>query len=680
MKSAVIIQARNSSTRYPQKMLHNFIGKPAIGWVLERCSKANIDYKILATSLDSDDDSLVEIAQKNNWNVVRGSVNDVLSRYAQAVKEYGLDVLVRITGDCILTDYRLINYALIKLKETESDYLILTNIVDGFDVEVLTGKAVIEADKKAKLPSEREHVTPFIKKSKQLKITCLPYGNEDLSNIHLSLDYKEDAYVLEQILKRFKNKDFTYDDIVNLIKSEPRIIEKTKHVIPNEGYQKAMLKDKDFVKGLKGKRLKLKRNLALFKKTKELIPNCSQTFSKSYLQFSVGSSPLFVKEGQGCYLTDVDRNKFIDYTMGLGACILGYAFEPVMRDIKKQMRKGSVYSLPHYFEYELAELLTHIIPSAEMVRFGKNGSDVTSAAVRLARAYTGRDYIACCGYHGWQDWYIATTTRCKGIPGDVKNLSLTFQFNNIESIEKLFTEYKDKISGVIMEPVSLEPPKDDFLHKVKEIANKYGALLIFDEVVTGFRFSIGGAQQFFSVIPDIACFGKAMGNGMPIACIVGRKDIMKLFDEIFFSFTFGGETLSIASALSTIKFLAKNNIIDFIWEQGSKLKDQIGRLIREKEMDTVISIDGYPIRTVMNFKGEEKDSLKMKTLFQQECVKRGILFTGAHNMSLPHNDGIIDQTLSVYDEVMDILKYSIEYDMLDEMIEGNLLEPVFRKV
>jgi len=680
MKSAVIVQARNSSTRYPKKMLHNFLGKPAIEWVIERCKNADTDYKILATSTDKDDDILDEIAKKNGWYVVRGSVDNVLSRYITAVKDYNLDVVVRITGDCPLIDYRLINYALKKYYELDADYLSLKNIIDGFDIEVLSGKALLEAEKKATLPSEKEHVTPFISKSKHYKNIFLPYTNENLSNIHLSLDYREDAEVIDEILKRFGNNDFSYEDVVNLVKAEPQIIEKIKHIIPGEGNQKSLRNDKDFINNLKGTPLKLRKNLALFKKVQALIPNCSQTFSKSYLQFSVGASPLFVKEGKGCYLTDVDGNKYIDHTMGLGACILGYAFEPVLKDVKKQMKKGSVYSLPHYLEYELAELLTKIIPCAEMARFGKNGSDVTSSAVRLARAYTGRDYVACCGYHGWQDWYIATTTRSKGIPEEIKKLTLPFQYNHIESLEKLFSEYKDKIACVIMEPVSLEPPSNDFLNKVEELTHKNGSLLIFDEVVTGFRFSVGGAQQFFGVIPDLACFGKAMGNGMPVACIVGRKDVMKQFEDIFFSFTFGGETLSIVSALSTIRYLTENNVIDYVWEQGSKLKNKIESLIEEKEMDTIVSISGYPVRTVMNFKGEEKETLKMKTLFQQECVKRGILFTAGHNISLPHDDGIKDQTIAVYDEVIDILKYSIEYNMLDEMIEGKLLEPVFRKV
>ena len=349
--------------------------------------------------------------------------------------------------------------------------------------------------------------------------------------------------------------------------------------------------------------------------------------------------------------------------MGLGACILGYAFEPVIEEMKNQLQKGSVYTLPHYLEYELAEILTQIIPCAEMVRYGKNGSDVTSAAVRLARAYTGRDIVVSCGYHGWQDWYIATTTRNKGIPEEVKRLTLTFEYN--------------KIACVIMEPVGVEEPKDDFLQNVRELTHKNGALLIFDEVVTGFRFSLGGAQEYLGFVPDIACFGKAMGNGMPISTIVGRKDVMELFEEVFFSFTFGGETVSIASAIATINYMKENNIIDFLWKQGQKLKEGIINLIEDKEIDEIVYVKGYPVRFVMDF--YTADSLKLKTLFQQECAKRGLLFSGSHNISLAHTNEVIQKTLDVYDEVFDIIKFAVEYNMVDELIEGKILQPVFRK-
>ncbi|MCX8060021.1 MAG: aminotransferase class III-fold pyridoxal phosphate-dependent enzyme, partial [Aquificaceae bacterium] len=229
-----------------------------------------------------------------------------------------------------------------------------------------------------------------------------------------------------------------------------------------------------------------------------------------------------------------------------------------------------------------------------------------------------------------------------------------------------------------MEPVGLEEPREGFLQEVRRLTQREGALLIFDEVVTGFRFSLGGAQEYFGVLPDLACFGKAMGNGLPISAVVGKRELMELFEEVFFSFTFGGETASILSAIATIEYMREHRVIDHIWKQGKKLKEGIEELIQDKEMEDIAFVKGYPVRFVLDFFGEE--SLKLKTLFQQECAKRGLIFTGAHNMALPHDDEVVQKTLEVYDQVLDIVKFAVEYSMVDELLEGRVLEPVFRKM
>lgn len=679
MKVGLVVQARNGSTRFPKKMLSQIAGKRAIEWVLSRAGKVKTDIKVLATSHLEEDTPLCQVAQAFGWEVLRGDPTDVLSRYAKVVEDYELSAVIRITGDCPLIDPQLVELALGKFMEERADYLSLVGVIDGFDVEVISGKAILLAEKRAKLPSEREHVSPYIRKSKKTKKAFFRPFEEDLSHIHLSLDYSEDREVIERVIRALDyREDFGYQAVVALIKERPELLKREKHIVVNEGYLKSLEEDKTFIKSLKGKPLKLEESLRHFERTKRLIPNCSQTFSKSYLQFSVGASPLFVKEGKGCELEDLDGNRYIDYTMGLGACLLGYAFEPVLERVKKELEKGSIFTLPSYLEAQLAELLTQIIPCAQMVRFGKNGSDATSSAVRLARAYTGRDYVACCGYHGWQDWYIGTTTRNKGVPKAVRELTLTFEYNNIESLKRLFKEHPNQIACVIMEPVGIEEPKEGFLQEVKELTHKHGALLIFDEVVTGFRFALGGTQEFFGIEPDLACFGKAMANGLPISAVVGKAEIMELFEEVFFSFTFGGETLSIASAIATIEYIRDHQVIPYLWEQGRKLKEGIQKLIEGKELEEVVFVKGYPVRFLLDFYGEK--ALKLKTLFQQECAKRGILFTGAHNMALPHTDQVIEKTLEVYDQVLDIIKYALEYDMVEELIEGRLLEPVFRKM
>lgn len=670
MKSAVIAQARNSSTRYPKKMLHNFLDKPAIEWVIDRCHKINTDYKILATSENPEDDILVEIALKKGWNVVRGSVDDVLSRFAKAIRDFNIDIVVRITCDCILIDYRLANFALTKFYEIGADYLVLTNIIDGFDVEVIKATAIIEADTRAKLPSEREHVTPYIRKTEKFKKIYLPYTNENLSHIHLSLDYKEDAEVIGYILEYFNNKNFTYKDVVKLIKEKPQIIEKTKHIKPNEGYLKSLEKDYS-------ERYKL--SMQMHEKAIKLIPLGSQTFSKSKTQYPYGVSPYFIKRGEGSHVWDVDGNEYIDFINGLGAIILGYNDPDVTDAVKTQLEEGTIFSLPHEIEIKVAEKIIEIIPCAEMVRFGKNGSDATAGAIRLARAYTKRDHVAVCGYHGWQDWYIGSTTRNLGVPQSTIQLTHSFQYNNIDSLYKIFKEYPDQIAAVIMEPMNSEEPQDNFLEKVKELTHKNKAVFIFDEIVTGFRFAKGGAQEYFGVIPDLATFGKGLANGYPLSAITGKEEIMRLMEEVFFSFTFGGETLSLAAALATLTKLQKEPVIKRLWHQGKKIINGLRDIIKKYNLDNVISIAGKDCWSFLRFKdNKEYSQWEIKTLFLQEVFARGILTIGTHNMSYAHSDSDISNLLDVYDQVLSIISNALDEKNLKKLIRAEPLVPLFK--
>lgn len=422
------------------------------------------------------------------------------------------------------------------------------------------------------------------------------------------------------------------------------------------------------------------KSLRLLEIARKLIPSSTQTFSKGYTQFSLGTSPVFIKNGKGCRVWDVDGNEYIDYSMALGPVILGHSYSKVDKAITKSLKDGIVHSLPQPLEIELAELLVEIIPCAEMVRYGKNGSDAAAGAIRAARAYTGRDKIACCGYHGWQDWYIGTTTRNKGIPKAIRSLTSTFEFNNIESLKKIFSRNKGKIAAVIMEPIGIIEPKDDFLKKVKEATHENGALLIFDEIITGFRISYGGAQEYFHVTPDLACFGKAMANGMPISAVVGRSKIMEIFDEIFFSFTFGGEMLSLAASIATIKEMKERNVIKHIWKQGKKLRDGYNTLAANHKLQSYTECIGLPPRTIITFKDSDgKESLEMKTLFQQEAVKRGVLFSGSQNICYSHKNKDIEATLQVYDKVLWILAKAIKERKIKECIKGDIIQPIFRK-
>ena len=414
----------------------------------------------------------------------------------------------------------------------------------------------------------------------------------------------------------------------------------------------------------------------LLNRALQVIPLGSQTFSKSITQYPKGVSPLFIERGNGARVWDVDGNEYIDFVNSLAAVTLGYCDKDVDRAVQEQMKSGVTFSLPHKLEMEVAEKLIQIIPCAEKVRFAKNGTDATSAAVRIARAYTGKEHIAVCGYHGWQDWYIGSTTRDLGVPQSVKELTHKFEYNNIESLEKIFQERE--LACVIMEPMNVEYPKDGFLKGVKELAHKNNALFILDETITGFRYSLGGAQELFGVTPDLATFGKGMANGYPLSAVVGSNEVMQKVEDIFFSGTFGGETLSLAAASKIIDKYKKEQVIEHFSEVGSYLLEKLNQLINDKNLGDIFRTSGHPSWSFLHIKEQEKyNTFEIKTFFLQEMFKRGILTLGSHNISFSHTKEIVDQLLDVYTEVLPMVKENIKNQTLLENIQGDILQPLF---
>jgi len=413
-----------------------------------------------------------------------------------------------------------------------------------------------------------------------------------------------------------------------------------------------------------------------YKRASALIPNATQTLAKGPTQFIDGVAPKYILRGKGSHVWDVDGNEYLDYIMGVGPVSLGYAFPEVDQAIQNQLEDGITFSLMHPLEVEVAELINQVIPNAEAIRFSKTGADVTSAAVRLARAFTGKEKVLCCGYHGWHDWYISVTDRNAGIPASVKDMTYTFSYNDIQS---LINAVDDETAAVILEPFVFEEPKNDFLHELREICDRLGIVLIFDEMWTGFRISLGGAQEFFNIKADLACFSKAVANGMPVSILTGRKEIMSLLEkEVFFFTTFGGEALSLAAAKATIDFMRKNNVQEYLWNQGLKLKDGYNKIADKLDM-SYTKCGGYNCRTIVSFNPSAGSPLEMKSLVQQEMIKRGILWGGIHNMSYSHNDKDIEYTLKAYEDVLPILKKAVDEKNILKYLKGKVVEPVFRK-
>ncbi len=421
---------------------------------------------------------------------------------------------------------------------------------------------------------------------------------------------------------------------------------------------------------------------ALYARARRRIPGVTQTLAKGPGQYVRGVAPKYLQRGRGSHVFDVDGNEYIDFNMAIGPISLGYGHPAVDQAIRAQLEDGITFSMMHPLEVEVAELVHLVVPGADMVRFSKTGADVTSAAVRVARAFTGRDKVLCCGYHGWHDWYIATTDRRAGVPDEVAGLTHTVAYNDIASVEQALDH---DTACVILEPTVFEEPRRGYLDQLLRLCHGRGALLIFDEMWTGFRCALGGAQQRFGVTADLACFSKAIANGMPLSVLTGRGDVMRLLEkDLFFYTTFGGEALSLAAARATIEVMRAEDVPAQLERQGLKLKQGYNDLVRELGLDDFTRCTGMGCRSLVVFESKglaaKAEPLVCKSLMQQELFRRGVLWSGFHNLCLAHDDADVAHLLGAYRESLAVLKQALEADALNQALLGEPVEPVFRKV
>ncbi len=678
MKTLLITQARFGSTRLPGKVMKEILGKTLLQIQLERLAKCKRVFKILVATTDqAADEKISNLTRDLGFSVYRGSESDVLDRFYQAAKPDAPDWVVRVTSDCPLLDPALvdevINYAVVHDADYCSNSLV-EHFPDGQDVEVFKFAALERAWNETQLPSDREHVTPYIRKNSSYfnvnKFKSINYPSPaDYSRIRMTVDEPRDFELVKTLIEN-QGSDKTWKEYVQYM-VENDLTAFNADITRNEGYFKSLKEDK-----VKKRYQKSEEMLSRALKT---VPLGSQTFSKSKTQLPFGVSPYFATKAEGAYMYDVDGNQYIDFVNSLASITLGYNDPDVTNAVREQLEQGTIFSLANELEFIVAEKIVKMVPCAEAVRFGKNGSDATAGAVRIARAHTKKDHVLVCGYHGWQDWYIGSTGRNLGVPQATRDLTHSFSYNDINSLTKLFETYKDQVAAVVLEPVNVFPPKDNFLEKVKEITHQNNAILVFDETITGFRFANGGAQEFFNVIPDLACFGKGLANGYPISALAGRADLMKLMEEVFFSFTFGGELLSLAAANATLDKLEKTSVISSINKVGSFLMDSLRQLIRKYEFDNIFSVEGYPVWSFFIIKDTEWcTSWEIKTLFLQEMFKRGIYIIGTHNMSYAHTVDHVETLMKAYEDFFKLMKKVIAEKQIKNHIEGEVLVPLFK--
>jgi glutamate-1-semialdehyde 2,1-aminomutase len=421
-------------------------------------------------------------------------------------------------------------------------------------------------------------------------------------------------------------------------------------------------------------------------KAHQLIPGGSHTYAKGDDQYPE-QAPTFIVRGKGCHVWDVDGHEFVEYGMGLRAVTLGHAFEPVVQAAYRQMQLGANFSRPATIEVDLAEAMLDVIDGSEMVKFAKNGSDVTTAAVKLARAYTGRDLIAICGdqpFFSTDDWFIGTTEMNAGVPRAISDMTLKFRYNDLESMRELFDQHPGRIACVVMEAEAITPPALDYLRLVKELCEKHGAVLVFDEMITGFRWHLGGAQKFHGVIPHLSTFGKAMGNGFAIAALMGKRDLMRLggLDHnqprvFLLSTTHGAETHALAASLATMEIYREQNVVEFLWRKGERLRSLVNRSIVENRLEGFFELLGRSCNLVFATNDRYGNrSQAFRTLFMQELIRRGVI-APSFVVSFSHSDADIDRTAEAVYEAHGIYRKALD-EGIERHLEGRPVKPVNR--
>ena len=681
MKTVALIQARHDSSRLPGKVMAPLAGRPALAWsVAAARAIPGLDAVAVATSSERDDNPIQQWCKENGVDCYRGSKHDVLHRLAKAATSAGADIVMRLTADCPFLDPQVCGQVLYLLEKRGLDFASNAHPStwpDGLDCEVMTRAALERAASEAKLPSHREHVTPYLRANHALfRQSILRCPIPGLTGERWTLDTPEDLVFLDKIAAHLpSDRPPSYVEVLKVLDEHPNY-RRTIKTIPHE---RVSLRNAvpDIDSPHFGRRI-YARSAAMLERAEKTIPLGTQTFSKSKLLYPPGKSPLFVTHGIGGRVWDVDGNAYVDYVSALLPNVLGYCDPDVDAAIADQLSRGISFSLATELEAELAERLVRLIPCAEMVRFGKNGSDATTAAIRLARAFTGRDHVAVCGYHGWQDWYIGSTARHKGVPGAVRALTHTFPYANLEALEGVLAHHPGQFAAVMLEPTTFAPPPDGYLAALKDLTHRHGALLVFDEVIAGFRLSLGGAQARFGVVPDLAAFGKAMGNGMPISAVVGRADVLREMEQVFYSGTFGGEALSLAAAIATIDKMERLNVIDALWAHGDKLADGISARIQSFELASVLKLVGFaPWRQLAVTPPVGVDPLAIRTFVMRQLQDHGVLMSSTLNVCYAHDEMTLALSFAAFEKAFERLADALKAGDIESRLDCRKLQPVF---
>ena len=674
MKVVAIVQARMGSKRLPNKVMRPILGMPMIEILLNRLSKSNeISQIVVATSTNVKNDVLDDHVSKLGFQIFRGSEDDVLQRFADTAKYTDADVIVRITGDCPLVDPMLVDSCVAEFRLRNVDYLSNINpptYPDGLDVEVFTRDALEQCVLRTDSQFDREHVTPHMRSSETFSKYSHSYSS-DLSGIRWTVDEADDFEVMLAVFEHFApNIDFSWLDVLSLAGVKPELFDRNSQFKRNEGAI-------------------MNTGQKLWRRATKVIPGGNMLLSKRAEMFAPDQWPAYFSKAKGCDVWDLDQNKYTDMSlMGIGTNTLGYGHQEVDDAVLQCVKDGNLSTLNAPEEVLLAEKLVEIHPWADMVRFARSGGEANAIAVRIARAASGRDKVAVCGYHGWHDWYLSANLsedeslaghllpglEPNGVPKGLRGSIVTFNYNDFQTLEKLVSQ--NDIGVIKMEVVRNKGPENNFLHKVRKLADDNNIVLIFDECTSGFRETFGGLHKKYHVEPDLAIFGKTLGNGYAVTATIGRRNVMEAAQSTFISSTFWTERIGSVAALKTLETMERESSWDYITNMGSKVRNGWQNLADLHGL----SIEHWGLPSLAGFTFVSDDALSYKTLITQKMLKKGFLAGTSVYSSLAHTDAHHDSYFEALEPIFRTIKECEDGRNVNDLLNGPICHSGFKRL
>lgn len=674
MKIVAIVQARMGSTRFPGKVMQPVLGTPLIELLLGRLSKSRtIDKILVATSADPGNQPLVEHVRALGYEVFQGSEADVLDRFYRAAAAHRPDAVVRITGDCPLIDPDLVDLVVRAFLSAGCDYAgnaMPPTFPDGLDCEVFSFRALERAAREATERAHREHVTPYLRESGKFS-TFNVAGEPDFSGERWTVDEPEDMDVVAAVFAHFAPcTEFGWKEVLALKESKPAIFETNRDIRRNEGC--------DLGAGQK-----------LWKRAKKVIPGGNMLLSKRAEMFLPEQWPAYFSRAKGCTVWDLDGREFLDMCiMGVGTNTLGYGHPEVDEAVMRAVQDGNMSTLNCSEEVYLAEKLVGLHPWADMVRFARSGGEANAIAIRIARAASGKDKVAICGYHGWHDWYLSANLsddkgldghllpglEPKGVPRNLQGTVFPFNYNNFVELEALVNAHD--IGVIKMEVVRNKGPEDDFLHKVRQLASDRGIVLIFDECTSGFRETFGGLHKKFGVEPDMAMFGKALGNGYAITATIGKRAIMEAAQSTFISSTFWTERIGPTAALKTLEVMEREKSWETITRTGLEIRAKWQGLADKHGL----TLDHWGLPALAGFTIKSQRSLAYKTLITQEMLGKGILAGNSVYVCIDHTPEVLARYFAALDPIFALIRECEDGRDVDSLLNGPVCHGGFARL